>query len=294
MSGLVIATDLSESALNAARVGLELATKLDLTPTIVYVDRQVLEVSPALLVTSAESLADIDSMELEKNLKKNLLDHIKKLNLDKFQLEVWKGNPSDGILKSVSRHGAKMIVTGLRGHSFFKEVFVGSVAQRLFEISPVPVFGVHDSLNSYPKHPVYCCDFLKSNTSAHDMAEKLANGDEQIKLDVLHIVCPTTVVEIQEKNTEVNSLEEALEKVNKIASIDIGNVASSFKAETRTFVNTSKVVSVGISVLEHVEVNNNDLVIMGSHGHTGMKKWLMGSTAEYIIKRAERSVVVCR
>jgi nucleotide-binding universal stress UspA family protein len=37
-----------------------------------------------------------------------------------------------------------------------------------------------------------------------------------------------------------------------------------------------------------------DLIVLGSHGRTGMKRWLMGSVAEYVVRHAPCSVEVVR
>ena len=36
------------------------------------------------------------------------------------------------------------------------------------------------------------------------------------------------------------------------------------------------------------------LIVMGSHGHTGAKRWLLGSVAEYVVRHASCSVEVAR
>jgi nucleotide-binding universal stress UspA family protein len=37
-----------------------------------------------------------------------------------------------------------------------------------------------------------------------------------------------------------------------------------------------------------------DLIIVGSHGRTGLKRWFMGSVAEYVVRHAPCSVEVAR
>lgn len=37
-----------------------------------------------------------------------------------------------------------------------------------------------------------------------------------------------------------------------------------------------------------------DLVVLGSHGHSGIGRWLLGSTAEYVVRHATCSVEVIR
>ena len=50
----------------------------------------------------------------------------------------------------------------------------------------------------------------------------------------------------------------------------------------------------GEVILNKATENKNDLILIGSHGFKGMKKWLLGSTADYIINRAEKSVLVVK
>lgn len=37
-----------------------------------------------------------------------------------------------------------------------------------------------------------------------------------------------------------------------------------------------------------------DLIVVGSHGRTGLKRWLIGSVAEYVVRHAPCSVEVAR
>jgi len=37
-----------------------------------------------------------------------------------------------------------------------------------------------------------------------------------------------------------------------------------------------------------------DLIVLGSHGRTGLSRWLLGSVAEHVVRHAHCSVEVCR
>jgi len=37
-----------------------------------------------------------------------------------------------------------------------------------------------------------------------------------------------------------------------------------------------------------------DLILLGSHGYTGLKRWLMGSVAQFVVGHAKCSVEVVR
>lgn len=45
-------------------------------------------------------------------------------------------------------------------------------------------------------------------------------------------------------------------------------------------------VTVAASLAEHAEHHNVDLIVMGTHGRQGFKRWLLGSVAEDLVRRA--------
>jgi universal stress protein A len=49
-----------------------------------------------------------------------------------------------------------------------------------------------------------------------------------------------------------------------------------------------------IEILRAAEEWNADLIILGSHGRTGVSRWLLGSVAEHVVRHAFCSVEVAR
>ena len=45
-------------------------------------------------------------------------------------------------------------------------------------------------------------------------------------------------------------------------------------------------------IQEKDEVNGLDLIVMGSHGRRGVRRWLLGSVAEVTVRHAPCSVLV--
>ena len=48
------------------------------------------------------------------------------------------------------------------------------------------------------------------------------------------------------------------------------------------------------AILELLEKNPTSLLIMGTHGRTGVNKWLMGSVAENLIRKANSSLLIMK
>jgi nucleotide-binding universal stress UspA family protein len=49
-----------------------------------------------------------------------------------------------------------------------------------------------------------------------------------------------------------------------------------------------------VEILREAERRRADLVVLGTHGRTGVSHALLGSVAEWIVRRAERDVLVAR
>jgi nucleotide-binding universal stress UspA family protein len=47
-------------------------------------------------------------------------------------------------------------------------------------------------------------------------------------------------------------------------------------------------------ILEEAKAWGADLIVVGSHGRTGLERWLLGSVAEHIVRHASCSVEVVR
>lgn len=47
-------------------------------------------------------------------------------------------------------------------------------------------------------------------------------------------------------------------------------------------------------IVAEAETWGADLIVLGSHGRTGVKRWLMGSVAEHVVRHAPCSVEVAR
>ncbi|MBU0767637.1 MAG: universal stress protein [Proteobacteria bacterium] len=58
------------------------------------------------------------------------------------------GNPIDELLKLIVKENIDMIVMGVKGRSDLEHVLIGSVAEKLFRRSPVPVISFRDEKSS--------------------------------------------------------------------------------------------------------------------------------------------------
>jgi nucleotide-binding universal stress UspA family protein len=65
--------------------------------------------------------------------------------------------------------------------------------------------------------------------------------------------------------------------------------AAGFDVSVRVFEEEAR-----IGILNTAAEWRSDLIVLGSHGHSGLRRFLMGSVAESIVRHAECSVLIVR
>jgi nucleotide-binding universal stress UspA family protein len=79
--------------------------------------------------------------------RKEMLEHfMEKSSFDRKKIRtiLKVGNPIDELLKLIIKENIDMIVMGVKGRSDLEHVLIGSVAEKLFRRSPVPVISFRD------------------------------------------------------------------------------------------------------------------------------------------------------
>jgi len=68
-------------------------------------------------------------------------------------------------------------------------------------------------------------------------------------------------------------------------------------AESLDGVDLTTAVEMGVphsAILQYADENDVDLVVMGTHGRTGVERYLLGSVAEKVVRMADQPVVTVR
>ncbi|MFD1586920.1 universal stress protein [Halorientalis brevis] len=85
------------------------------------------------------------------------------------------------------------------------------------------------------------------------------------------------------------TVEEALEGEGKRAVDAIADRAADAGLDAVTAVETGTPHK---EILDYAETNDVDLVVMGTHGQTGIDKVLLGSVTENVLRESDQSVLV--
>jgi nucleotide-binding universal stress UspA family protein len=226
----------------------------------------------------------------------------KKHGIPKANCHVQNDAPVFNEICKVARQiKADLIVTPTHGYTGVAHFFEGSTAERLVQHSPCPVLIARErgkkssrsALNGKTSGSINSIlvpvDFSQCSFQALEYAIKFA---EQVaaSLIVFH------AIHIGYAFTADGYAMYDLATLTKAARKDAERQMEKF-ARLAKFrgVKFETVVQVGPSVDEicaFAENRNIDLIITATHGFTGLKHVLIGSTAEQVVRRANRPVLV--
>jgi nucleotide-binding universal stress UspA family protein len=149
----------------------------------------------------------------------------------------------------------------------------------------------------YPKYKkvLFCTDFSENSDCAFDYAFGIAKRDEGV-LYILHVI-PT--------NPDHNNLErcltkEELDRVKATLREDREKIyndqyLSHIKDKTKVQIVTESGRE-DKKILEFARKENIDIIVIGTHGRTGIEHFFIGSVAEKIIRHSPIPVFIipCR
>ncbi|WP_248910327.1 universal stress protein [Halocatena marina] len=131
-------------------------------------------------------------------------------------------------------------------------------------------------------------DGSKAVKPAVDTAIELAETHEA-SLHILYIVDqPTTVSGTGEGVPGLDNLLDALRKKGKDATSEIAARANDRGIETTTAVRQGRPHD---DILTYANENDIDVIVIGTHGRTGVKRALLGSVTEAVVRQSEIPVL---
>jgi nucleotide-binding universal stress UspA family protein len=183
-----------------------------------------------------------------------------------------------------------LIVMGTEGRTGMRRVLLGSVAEKVVRHAPCSVLAVRGKNGSSRFHHILCpIDFSPSSRTAMERAARLADPDG-MGITLLH------VLDLPVRFSGDPNVAGFLEDLDKTGARFLAEWAAELRTRVSVPVNTrTRIGSPGAQALSVLEAEPTfDLVVVGSHGRTGLRRALLGSVAERIVRHAPCPVFVAR
>jgi nucleotide-binding universal stress UspA family protein len=189
IQNVLIATDFSRYSNAALNFGLQVAKAYKAKAHVVFVipSDQFLLAGPEAFV-AAQDAARRDLEELQAELHRSH-SHVEG---EDYHLYLLEGDVAQSILDFAQQKRIDLIVVGTHGRGGLGKAFIGSVAERVFRQSPVPVLtlGPHlrrQTRDNGPQNILVAADFTPASARAARYAAMLAR-ENKAKLTLLHVV----------------------------------------------------------------------------------------------------------
>jgi nucleotide-binding universal stress UspA family protein len=267
MEKLMVATDGSKYSESAIREAISLAKICS---------------SNLIVVSVVKTNLEFDSVlpQFVEKAEQDAIKHLESVNAQAAKEGVncitivsRSEEPYEDIVRHASKNNVDMIIMGTHGKTEMKRLMMGSVTALVIGHAPCNVLILPLDAKVECKNVLIATDGSKYSDAAASEALGIA---KRLGSSLIVISVASSDAEIASAKDNVNKVSEAAEK----EGVKITSVVTKGKPYE--------------SIIEIAKQKNADVVIVGSHGRTGLARLLMGSVTERVIGYAEAAVLVVK
>ncbi len=287
---IVVGTDLSSGSERAVEHALGVARRTG--ADLILVHAGVVVDQPTDLPASMQATATAWRAVLAQRLAQDraelgdLRQRVSGQGVEVSQLVV-DGFADTGLAEAARELDARLVVVGTHGRTGFKRLLLGSVAEQTVRGAPCSVLVARgDAPAGGYRRVVVGTDFSAQAMVAVEQAYAYAAPDAELR--VVHASSmPYAIAEVS---------GELLAQVREGTEATAAALQEELRARPHppgVSIRVEVVFGTPAAVLDDLS-GCADLVVVGSHGRRGVRRFLLGSTAEATVRHARCSVLVAR
>jgi len=290
---IVVGVDFSEQSEAAAVEALDIAKHVGARVVLVHVGEV-----PGEGATSSNSVA----AEWERAVRAQATQDHARLETLVTELSesgvevahrVVDGHPEDGVCEAAKELGAELVVTGSQGRSGLTRFLLGSVAERIVRQAETNVIV---SRNNNPDSEGYrrvlvLTDFSRHAERTLETALALVRDGGQVEL--MHFYQLPMIATGPAKKLASKASASVVDALKTEVDDEGAKLVERYQPENATlsFVSRRDAVMHGIEQIGDADPPY-DVVAVGSHGHRGFRRLILGSVAEKAMRHAKCSVLI--
>lgn len=235
----------------------------------------------------------------EPDGREQALERLRVLRQSRFQgidnvelIAAGSTRPYESSCAEAAQHGADLIVAGRHGEHTVAERLLGSTTERIVRHAPCSVWVTHPAQKEHLltfTHILAGSDLSQQSLGAVATARALAAELKSFVtlINVYDLLPPLELMqEPYELHTDTSINAMRKDKLESLRKEHLDGVP----AEVKVVRDKSTVAALCDYALE----NKASLMVVGTHGMTGLRRLLIGSVAERVVRHAPCSVLVAR
>lgn len=242
-------------------------------------------VAYGLLPKKEDLIRQVDE-EIRKDLQEIFNGENQDL-LDRVSVEVLYGDPSELILEKIEAEDPDLVIGGTHGWTGLKHFFMGSVAEKIVRSSKAPVLTVKNKFKWPFKKLCVPIDFSEFTEDLLRLACELKQFGKP-EIDLVHVV---SLPDLLHYSPEISS--EGRDNLQKQLQEDALQKLKAYQSK-HTSLNANVKVLIGqasTEICNFAKEAGSDCILIPTHGHQGIKRFFLGSTAESVIRYAPCSTL---
>jgi nucleotide-binding universal stress UspA family protein len=279
MRKILVATDLSARSDRAIRRATILAKKFEASLHLLHVvdddrPRRIVDserdAASAILEEQARSLRDLDDVDCTAR--------------------VVLGRLADEIVGNTQQIAADLVIVGSHRHRAIQDVFIGTTAERTIRASRHPLLVANGVPANLYRHVLAAVDFSDCSTDAL-LAIATLGLHKDSTVSVLHVFDAP----LRKHMSLASASNEDMRSYIAREEADAARELASFVQRTAAFPARNLVklrdTTIAHAISGAAEEVSADLIVVGTHGRTGIANFLLGSVAQAVLHAAERDVL---
>ncbi|MDA8260484.1 MAG: universal stress protein, partial [Betaproteobacteria bacterium] len=182
-----------------------------------------------------------------------------------------------------------LLVMGVRGAHFVRELLLGSTTERVLRKSRRPLLAVKQRPHSPYRRILAPVDFSDHAAAAVNAAHGWLPDADFVLLHAFEVELEST---FRLAGMDDNQIHEyrilARDAAQQAMEAFVGKLAVPANRLTRQFVHGAAT----LRILEHEQTMDADLIVMGKHGQSVMEELLLGSVTKHVLSHSSSDVFI--
>ena len=244
--------------------------------------------------------APIDLGELREAQTRAAHDRLDKLARDlrrrrlRCRTVLKLGLAATAIADYAKKNATDLIVMATHGRGFVRHLLLGNVAERVVRTAVCPVLTIRAGTRASAaklRRIVAATDFSQTSQRALEDAAALARSS-RAEMVVLHAVEPIALAGDLYGFSASAAMDDAVERAaRELMAGVVSRLRKKRGLRCRGVLANGTAASMIVGAAKQLRA---DLVVVGTHGHGGLDRFLLGSVAERVVRTSSKPVLTVR
>lgn len=198
------------------------------------------------------------------------------------------GPPAEIIVEVAAASEQALIVMATHGYSGIQRWALGSVADKVVHATEVPVLLIRQSAKTLEeprlKEILVPLDGSARARQSLPVAAELA-AKSQAEIVLLHAIDPLVEAypSARSMGISVAQPDRLLQEVVRDAELHLDEIAGGMTTEGVKITTMSLIGYPAEAIVDEAERRHADLIVMATHGYSGLRRWALGSVADKVL-----------